>query len=150
MNLDLVNKYMNGRCHALAYILSATLQKDLAALYGVHENGRRIEDPLHIFVLMSPESDSDPLILDIKGQRHLSEMKKDFDSLIDLVKHHQGEVITLTCEGISFPSDLYDELGFDQGHVPDAANDLSSEVWNALEFPGKPCIDSSFFKRSYT
>lgn len=132
----IVNRYMTGQCHALAFVLSGILEKPVGVLYAAREGEAPIQDPLHVYVILNASS-----ILDVKGQRRNEEMASDFDSLMGLLKQSAQDRLGHHYDELSDADELYEDLGFDPSWIRKAELDLANGLWDQLEFEGKPTLD---------
>ena len=132
----IVNRYMTGQCHALAFVLSEILEKHVGILYAAREGQSPIPDPLHVYVILNQSS-----VLDVKGQRRKEDMVRDFESLMGLLKQSAEDKMVHHYDEIADPDELYEDLGFDPSWIRKAELDLANGLWDRLEFEGKPALD---------
>jgi hypothetical protein len=137
MSLEqVIHRYMNGQCHALAFVLSNILSKPVGILYAVRDGETPIPDPLHVYVMLS-----EGYVLDVKGQRSKEVMARDFHNVLALLKRSEADQLTHHYEEVLDSDDLYHELGFDPSWIRKAEIDLAGGLWDRLEFEGKPALD---------
>lgn len=123
----IVEKYMMGHCHGLAYALAMITDRPVCALFAVKENGVKISDPLHVYV----EWDEGKA-LDVKGVRPIGIMAKDFDFLIRAI----GDVKGVVSEELDEPDALFYEMGMNPESVHMAMDDLCNGLWETLNIDG--------------
>lgn len=141
----LIDKYMAGGCHALAFVLSQLLSKPVGILQAKRPGQSPIPDPLHVFVLLD-----DDAVLDVKGQRDRKTMEKDFVGLMGLLKVSHEDQLTAHYELLDDADELYGEWGFDPSVIKRAAKDLDGGLWDQLEFANKPAIDAKSIPRLFS
>lgn len=142
---QLIDRYMAGGCHALAFVLSQLLFKRVGILQAKRDGQLPIPDPLHVFVLLDDDS-----VLDVKGQRDRKAMEEDFVGLMALLKVSHEDQLTAHYESLDDADDLYNEWDFDPSAIKRAAKDLAGGLWDQLEFANKPAIDAQSIPRLFS
>lgn len=141
----LVRRYMTGSCHALAYILSEVLAKPVGVLQACRSGERPIKDPLHVYVVLDETT-----VLDVKGSRSRASMEADFNNLVALLKTHEGDELSFVHSELGWASGLYEDMNFDSSVIRQASIDLGNGLWDELQFPDKPTIESSEIRRMFS
>lgn len=118
--------YLMGSCHALAYVISEETSMKVGVLKGRHFNGAPISDPFHLFVWADHDHQ---MIIDVKGLRPYEAMVKDFAGIAMLTAYSVDDRVEMTSTTLEHADEIYDDLGFDPGHVVGAAMDLADGLW---------------------
>ena len=124
---SIIHRFLNGYCYALAYELSPLLDLPIEMLFVTRSDGKRIEDPLHVYLRVSDQE-----IFDIKGKRPFSKMVKDFEGIASLIKRYDHEVIHFEQEILDDRDDLFELYSFDPAGLDKVNTDVLTFLGEAI------------------